>query len=154
LAEDMAGFKGKYEHSVDDKGRVSLPSKVRKNLSPEAMDSFVITRGYEASLDLYPMDVWNQFEEQLRSNLNVHREQDRLYVRTLMMWAQEVGLDKQSRIMLPHDLMQIAGISTQVVIIGALEKIELWSPENFRQYHERNADQSYEDVAARVMGGM
>jgi len=150
----MAGFKGKYEHSVDDKGRVSLPSKLRKNLAPEAMDSFVITRGYEDSLDLYPMDVWNQFEEQLRGNLNVHREQDRLYIRTLMMYAQEVGLDKQSRIMLPQDLMEIAGITTQVVIIGALAKIELWSPATFRQYHERFADQSYEDVAARVMGGM
>ena len=150
----MAGFKGKYEHSVDDKGRVSLPSKVRKNLSPEAMDSFVVTRGYESSLDLYPMDVWNQLEEKLRSQLNVHREQDRLFIRTLMMWAQEVVLDKQSRIMLPQDLMEIAGISTHIVIIGALEKIELWSPANFRQYHERYADQSYEDVAARVMGGM
>jgi MraZ protein len=150
----MAGFKGKYEHSVDEKGRVSLPSKIRKNLAPEAMDSFVVTRGYESSLDLYPLDIWNLFEEQLRSQLNVHREEDRLYIRTLMRWAQDVELDKQSRIMIPSEHMNFAGISTQVVIAGAFDKIELWSPENFRQYHERNAEQSYESVAARVMGGM
>lgn len=150
----MAGFKGKYEHSVDDKGRVSLPSKIRKNLAPEAMDSFVVTRGYESSLDLYPMDTWNQFEEQLRNQLNVHREEDRLYIRTLMMWAQEVVLDKQSRIMIPSELMEFADITSNIVIVGALEKIELWSPEHFRQYHERNAEQSYEAVAARVMGGV
>ena len=150
----MAGFKGKYEHSVDDKGRVSLPSKLRKNLSPEANDSFVITRGYESSLDLYPMDVWNQLEDELRSKLNKHREEDRLFLRTLMMWAQEVTLDRQSRIMIPQELMEFAGVKEKVIIIGALEKIEIWSPESFRSYYERNAEQTYESVAARVMGGM
>jgi len=150
----MAGFKGKYEHAVDDKGRVSLPSKLRKNLSPEANDSFVITRGYEFSLDLFPMDVWNQLEDELRSKLNKHREEDRLFLRTLMMWAQEVTLDRQSRIMIPQELMEFAGVTEKVIIIGALEKIEIWSPESFRSYHERNADQTYESVAARVMGGM
>ncbi|MCB2206280.1 division/cell wall cluster transcriptional repressor MraZ [bacterium] len=150
----MAGFKGKYEHSVDEKGRVSLPSKLRKNLSPEAMDSFVITRGYENSLDLYPMDVWNQVEQQLQSSLNVHREQDRRYMRMLLKYAHEVGLDKQSRIMLPSELMELAGISSQVVILGSLQKIEIWSPENFRRYDEEFTDQSFEDVAAQVMGGM
>mgnify|MGYP000734203721 CR=1 FL=1 len=150
----MTGFKGKYEHAVDDKGRVSLPSKLRKNLSPEANDSFVITRGYEFSLDLFPMDVWSQLEDELRSKLNKHREEDRLFLRTLMMWAQEVTLDRQSRIMIPQELMEFAGVTDKVIIIGALEKIEIWSPESFRSYHERNADQTYESVAARVMGGM
>jgi MraZ protein len=150
----MAGFKGKYEHAVDDKGRASLPAKIRKALTPEAKDSFVITRGYENSLVLYPLDAWNKYEEQMRSELNTHREEDRLFIRMLMMWAQEVTLDKQSRIMIPQELMEIAGITTQVVIIGALEKIELWSPESFRAYNERFADTTYEAVAARVMGGV
>ncbi len=150
----MAGFKGKYEHAVDDKGRANLPSKIRKALTPEAKDSFVITRGYENSLVLYPLDAWNKYEEQMRAELNTHREEDRLFIRMLMMWAQEVTLDKQSRIMIPQELMEIAGITTQVVIIGALEKIELWSPEYFRAYNERYADMTYEAVAARVMGGV
>ncbi|MFA6233077.1 MAG: division/cell wall cluster transcriptional repressor MraZ [Bacteroidota bacterium] len=150
----MAGFKGKYDHSVDDKGRVSLPSKIRKALTPEAKDSFVITRGYENSLVLYPLDAWNRYETQMSTELNTHREEDRLFVRMIMMWAQEVTLDRQSRIMIPQELMEIAGISTQVVIIGALEKIEVWSPEFFRAYNERFADTTYEAVAARVMGGV
>lgn len=150
----MAGFKGKYDHSVDDKGRVSLPAKIRKNLSPEALDSFVITRGYDNSLDLYPQDVWNVFEEQLRSRANRHEEEDRLYIRTVMMWAQETSLDKQARITIPQDLLDFAGITGSVIIIGALDKIEIWSPENFRNYTERHADRSYESVAAHVMGGV
>jgi MraZ protein len=150
----MAGFKGKYDHTVDDKGRVSLPSKIRKALSPEANDSFVITRGYENSLVLYPLDAWNRYEEQMKTGLNTHREEDRLFIRTIMMWAQEVTLDRQARLMIPKELTEIAGITTQVVIIGALEKIELWSPEYFRAYNERYADTTYEAVAARVMGGV
>jgi MraZ protein len=150
----MAGFKGKYDHTVDDKGRVSLPSKIRKALSPEAKDSFVITRGYENSLVLYPLDAWNRYEEQMKTGLNTHREEDRLFIRMIMMWAQEVSLDRQARLMIPKELTEIAGITTQVVIIGALEKIELWSPEYFRAYNERYADTTYEAVAARVMGGV
>ena len=150
----MAGFKGKYEHSVDDKGRVSLPSKLRKALSPEANDSFVVTRGYENSLVLYPLDEWNRYEQQMKTGLNAHREEDRLFMRTIMMWAQDVALDRQARIMLPQELMDIAGISTQVVSIGALEKIEIWSPEHFHAYNARYADTTYEEVAARVMGGV
>ncbi|MBN1449085.1 MAG: division/cell wall cluster transcriptional repressor MraZ [Bacteroidetes bacterium] len=150
----MLGFKGKYDHAVDDKGRVSLPSKLRKNLSPEANDSFVITRGYEFSLDLYPIDVWTRFEEDLRTHLNMHREEDRLYIRTLMMWAHEVTLDRQARIMIPQEHMEFAGIRDKVIILGTLDKIEIWSPENLRNYHEHNANQPYESVASHVMGGM
>lgn len=150
----MAGFKGKYEHSVDDKGRVSLPSKIRKALKPEANDSFVITRGYENSLVLYPLDAWNVYEEQMKNDLNTHREEDRLFIRTIMMWAHEVSLDRQARIMIPQELMEAAGIRNEIVIVGALEKIELWSPEHFRAYNERYADTTYEAVAARVMGGV
>ncbi|MCZ7558058.1 MAG: division/cell wall cluster transcriptional repressor MraZ [Bacteroidia bacterium] len=149
----MAGFKGKYEYAVDDKGRVNLPAKLRKNLSPEAQDSFVITRGYDISLDLFPLDMWNEFEQQLRNKTNRHEDDHRLYVRTVMMWAQETSLDKQSRITIPQDLMEFAGISGNVIIIGALDKIELWSPENFKAYYDRHAEQTYEAVAARVMGG-
>lgn len=150
----MAGFKGKYEHAVDDKGRVSLPSKIRKALNPEANDSFVITRGYENSLVLYPLDAWNRYEDQMKNDLNTHREEDRLFIRTIMMWAHEVSLDRQARIMIPQELMEVAGIRSEIVIVGALEKIELWSPEHFHAYNERYADTTYEAVAARVMGGV
>jgi MraZ protein len=149
----MAGFKGKYEHSIDEKGRVSLPSKLRKNLSPEAMDSFVVTRGFENCLDLFPLDAWNALEVELKSSLNKYKEEDRLFLRTITMWAHEVTLDKQARIMIPQELLEFAGISSHAVIIGALEKIEIWSPEEFQRYRDRFADQSYESVAARVMGG-
>jgi MraZ protein len=85
--------------------------------------------------------------------LNVYNTEDRLFLRTLLMWAHEVTLDKQSRLMIPQELLEVARIGSSVTIIGALEKIEIWGTEEFARYREQNAAQSYEDVAARVMGG-
>ena len=148
----MTGFKGKYEYSIDSKGRVNLPSKLRKNLNPESDGAFVVTRGLETCLYLYPMETWNRLEQDLSSKLNVYREQDRLFLRTLLMWVHEVALDKQSRIMIPNELLEFAQIKTGVVLIGALDKIEIWDSEELKKYLDRYSDQSYEDVAARVMG--
>lgn len=148
----MAGFKGKYEYSIDDKGRVSFPVKLRKNLSPEAKESFVITRGHETCLYLYPMDTWNLMEDDIRQRLNVHKEQDRLFMRTLLMWANEVSLDKQARISIPQELLDFARIEGDVLLVGALDYVELWSPAVFTQYLERCSDQPFEAVAAAVLG--
>ena len=150
----MAGFKGKFEHSIDDKGRVNLPAKLKKYLTPEAADSFVITRGHDLCLYLYPMDTWSKVEDDLKSRLNVNKEEDRLYLRTLLSNSHEVTLDKQSRIMIPEQLLTIANIEGAAVIIGSLDKIEIWSPQTFETYLQRFSDMSYEDVASKVMGGM
>jgi transcriptional regulator MraZ len=150
----MAGFRGKYVYSIDSKGRVNLPAKLRRHVTPEADGAFIITRGLENCLYLYPLDTWNILEQDLTAKLNVYREQDRLFLRTLLMWVHEVSLDKQSRLMLPGELMEFAHISSNVVLIGALDKIELWDPEELEGYLNRYADQPYEDVAARVMGNL
>jgi MraZ protein len=149
----VTGFKGKYEHTLDEKGRVSLPAKLRKSLAAGAADAFVITRGFENCLDLYPKEAWSKLEDELRGRLNMYNTEDRLFLRTILMWAHEVTLDKQARIMIPQELLDVAGITSGVTIIGALEKIEIWSTEEFQRYRDRYAEQSYEDVAARVMGG-
>ena len=149
----MAGFKGKYDYSIDNKGRVNLPAKLRKNLSASANDSFVITRGHEICLYLYPMDVWATVESDFKARLNVHNAEDRLLLRTISMWASEVTLDGQARIMIPQELLKFASISNSVVLIGALERIEIWSPDVFNRYLESFAERSFESVAAQVLGG-
>ncbi|MAT39790.1 MAG: division/cell wall cluster transcriptional repressor MraZ [Ectothiorhodospiraceae bacterium] len=150
----MTGFKGKYEYSIDTKGRLNLPAKMRKHMMPEANGTFVITRGMENCLYLYPLDTWSKVESELREKLNVYREEDRLFLRTLLMWAHEVTLDKQSRIMIPQELLEFASLDSSIVIIGALDKIELWAPAELEKYLGKFAEQSYEEVAARVMGGI
>ncbi len=149
----MTSFKGKFEHSIDDKGRISLPAKFRRNLGDPGMEVFTITRGMDKCLYLYTQERWSAMEEDLRTNLNPYKEEDRLFLRTLQYWTHEVQLDKQNRIMVPQELLDVAGITTQVLLIGALERIEIWSPQEFTGYMNRFAETPFEVVAARVMGG-
>ena len=145
----MAGFKGQAEYSVDEKGRVAIPAKMRAVLKPEAKGTFTATRGFEQCIFLYPLDRWEEIEEQMMS-LNLYQREARNFVRQLLRWAEEVTLDRQGRIVLPKPLMEFAGIKDRALIIGALDHIEIWNPATFDQFVNREME-SYETLAERVM---
>jgi MraZ protein len=144
----MSSFKGSYSYSVDAKGRVNIPAKLRKYISPEANDTFVITRGYEQCLFLYPLDEWTILEQSIRQ-LSPSNSQDRFFTRTLLQYAIESQLDSQSRISIPKELLQFAGVDDQVLVLGVLERIELWNPRTHEAYL-RAQTESYENVAQKV----
>jgi MraZ protein len=144
----MSAFKGRFAYSVDNKGRINIPAKLRKNVSPEANDSFVITRGFEQCLFVYPLDEWNKLEQSIRE-LTPSNPQHRFFVRALLQWATESQLDGQARITIPQELIKFAGIENDVIIIGVLERIEVWNPTLFNEYMNNQAA-SYENVAESV----
>lgn len=145
----MAGFKGQAEYSVDSKGRVAIPAKMRSALNPEAKNTFTITRGFEQCIFLYPQDHWAQMEKEI-AGLNMYNRETRDFVRTIMMWADEVTLDGQGRISLPKPLIEFGSIDDRATIIGAFDHIEIWDPDIFDRYlNEQPAD--YETLAERVM---
>ena len=145
----MSSFKGSYEYSVDNKGRVNIPARLRKYVSPEANDTFVITRGYEKCLFVYPLDEWNKLEQSIR-DLSPTNPKHRYFMRTLLEQATESQLDGQARICIPRDLLRLAGIENEVLILGVLERLELWSPEIYREY-QKSQEESYESVAQTVL---
>ncbi len=145
----MSSFKGSYEYSVDNKGRVNIPARLRKYVSTEANDTFVITRGYEQCLFVYPLDEWNKLEQSIR-NLSPTNPKHRYFMRTLLEQATESQLDGQARISIPRDLLRLAGIENDVLILGVLERLELWSPEIYREY-QKSQEESYESVAQTVL---
>jgi len=145
----MSSFKGSYEYSVDSKGRINIPARLRKYVTPEANDTFVITRGYEDCLFVYPLDEWNKLEESIRS-LSAADPKHRYFMRALLERATESQLDGQSRITIPKELLQLASIENEVLIIGVLERIELWNPGVYRTYQKAQAE-SYENVAQKVL---
>lgn len=145
----MSSFKGSYTYSVDNKGRVNLPANLRKYVSPDANETFVITRGFEKCLFVYPLDEWNKLEQHLR-NLSSYNPQDRLFMRVLLEYAKESQLDGQARITISQQLLDYAGIKNEVRIIGVLDKIELWHPTIYEEYLSSQSE-SYESIAARVM---
>jgi MraZ protein len=146
----MTAFMGMYEYSVDSKGRVNVPLKMRKNLTPESNDTFVVTRGFEKCISVYPLNEWNMIEKRVNS-LNSFKEKDRLFQRTFLMWASHQEFDSQSRISLPRNLLDYAEIKSEVKIIGVGERIEIWNPQIFSTYFDSQTD-GYEQIAEQVMG--
>jgi MraZ protein len=146
----MAGFKGQAEYSVDSKGRVAIPAKMRTVLNPEAKGTFTVTRGLDRCIFLYPLDHWEQLEQRM-SELNQYNKTTRDFLRATLMWAEEVPLDAQGRVGVPKSLLEYAGVGEKALIIGALDHIEIWDPGAFGDYmSERPED--FETLAERVMG--
>lgn len=144
----MSSFKGGFVHSIDNKGRINLPSKLRKHISIEANDTFIVTRGFEQCIFAYPLDEWSNYEKAIRG-LRSSSADSRFVMRHLLQFANEVQLDGQSRIMLPQNLLQFAEIKNDALILGVLERIEIWNPEIYDNYIN-GKDVSYEEVAEKV----
>jgi MraZ protein len=144
-------FRGQYFYSIDAKGRLSIPAKLRKQVAPEANDSFVITRGTGLCIDVFPLDQWLKFEEKLHG-LNNFDPSDARFTRMILQHATEDTLDSQSRIMIPQTLLNYAKIEKDVMVLGVLKKIELWNPQVYEQYL-KESDETYEAIAAKVMAG-
>ncbi|PIU44449.1 MAG: division/cell wall cluster transcriptional repressor MraZ [Ignavibacteriales bacterium CG07_land_8_20_14_0_80_59_12] len=145
----MSSFKGRYDYTVDNKGRLNIPVKIRKSLSPEANDTFILTRGYEQCLFLYPLDEWSKLETSIR-DLPTADGQNRYFVRTLLQWTVEVQLDNQARVAIPQKLLEFARIESEVIVLGVLERVEIWNPAIYEAYMTSQSV-SYEDVAATVL---
>ena len=146
----MAFFKGQETYSIDNKGRVNIPSKMRKSVSPDANDTFVVTRGADNCVWAFPLDEWKKYEDKFET-LNQYDEKNRYFLRMLLMWAEEVTLDAQQRISIPKKLLEYAKIDAKVTIIGMGDKIEFWEPKHYDKYINAT-DESYEAVAQKVMG--
>lgn len=95
----MAKFRGRYDFSIDEKGRINIPSKFRKLLSPEAEDTFVVSRGLEGCLWAYPKNEWEKFEEETLDSMRMTRESNKVH-RMLQNTLSDSTLDKQGRISL------------------------------------------------------
>lgn len=148
----MPFLKGQETFSIDNKGRVNIPSKMRKCLSLEANDTFVVTRGTDNCVWAYPLDEWKKYEEKFES-LNQYDEKNRYFLRMLLMWSEEVTLDAQQRISIPKKLLDYAKIDAKVTIVGMVDRIEFWEPAQFDTYLAKETE-TYESVAEKVMGSV
>ncbi len=142
-------FRGQFTYSIDSKGRISIPAKLRKHVSPEANETFVMTKGTAACIDIYPLDEWQQIEQRLLK-LNPFNPDDAKFIRMFSQYASEDTMDSQSRILIPQSLIEYAKIEKEVLILGALKKIEVWNPAVYEDYINQSTE-TYEQIAAKVM---
>ena len=145
----MPSFKGTYQYTIDSKGRVNIPAKFRKILPEEAEKTFVVCRGSDGCLNVYPQHEWNVFEERLRK-LSWTQKDNRQLVRALLQDASESQYDAQGRISIPPQLLKMAHIKKDVLILGTLDHIELWNPEEYERYTRGAEAETYETLLERI----
>lgn len=132
----MSFFIGEYEYAIDNKGRLNIPAKFRKSISPNANDTFVIKEGPEHCLDVYPLDI---YQEKIVAKLNDFSEMKKSHRKlTSLIGGSSTysEVDKQGRIMIPPKFIEYAGLENKVIIIGAFNRIELWNPQIRQKYIE------------------
>lgn len=122
-------FYGEYRHTIDPKGRVIMPSKIREGLGVK----FILTKGFDKCLFAYSMEEWGNLEAKLRT-LPLADKDARAFMRFLFAGATECEADKQGRILIPQNLREHAGLDKEVCVIGMASRVEFWDKKRWEEY--------------------
>ena len=136
-------FIGEYQHAIDSKNRMIIPSKFREELG----EKFVLTKGLDGCLYVYPMSEWKVLEEKLKT-LPLTNKDARAFVRFFFSGANEIDVDKQGRALIPQNLLEYAKIEKDIVSIGVLARIEIWSKATWEEYNNSNVN--FDEIAEKM----
>ena len=146
-------FIGEYAYSLDSKGRVNIPAKFRQALSEDNENTFVIARGMDPCIWVYPLSQWKEIETNLRS-LSSLSKIHRTFVRNTARYASPSTYDKQGRITLTPSLIEYADLDKDVLIIGMINKMEIWNPDRLDETDQQNMEidpAAYDDLAGKII---
>jgi MraZ protein len=147
----MIGFLGEYEATLDPKGRFLLPAGFKKQLPGESANQFVINRGFEKCLSLYPVASWEPIYERI-SKLNDFDHKVREFRRYFLNGATQLELDTAGRLLVPPNLKEYAGLEKDIVLVAAVNKIEIWDKSKYQQFFESFSPETFSSLAEQVMG--
>lgn len=146
----MLGLIGEFESTVDAKGRFLLPSGFKKQLSENESLKFVLNRGFEKCLTLFPENAWNPLFETI-SKLNDFDPKVREFRRYFLNGAIQIEPDTAGRILMPKPLMEYAGITRDIVLVSAVNKIEIWDKTRYQQFFDSMSADDFSRLANEVM---
>ncbi|MCL2383462.1 MAG: division/cell wall cluster transcriptional repressor MraZ [Oscillospiraceae bacterium] len=135
---------GEYEHSMDSKGRLIMPAKLKEDIG----EKFVITKGLDGCLFIYSQSEWKNFEDKLRT-FPLTNKDARALMRFFLAGAMECEIDKQGRFLITSSLREFAELDKEVVIIGVLTKVEIWSKEKWLKY-SADENQTADEIAEKM----
>lgn len=138
-------FLGEYQHTIDEKGRIIIPAKFREALG----SSFIITRGLDNCLFVYPREEWNQLEQRLKS-LPSMAANARAFARLLFSGACECEWDKQGRVNVPGHLREYARLEKDCTVIGVSTRVEIWDKAAWEEYSRKSQD-SFNEIAEKLV---
>lgn len=131
---------GEYRHTIDDKGRLTIPSKIRYELG----EGFVITRGLDKCLSIYPKEEWDNIIQKYKE---LPQTKDvRNFMRIFLSGATTLEFDKQGRINIPMPLIEFADLKKECIIIGVNDRLEVWSQDNWQSFINDN-EEKFSDIA-------
>ncbi|QSX06144.1 division/cell wall cluster transcriptional repressor MraZ [Sedimentibacter sp. zth1] len=137
-------FTGEYIHSFDMKGRVIIPSKYRDELG----EVFYIGKGLDRCLYVYPIQTWEEFIGKLK-NLSTFNKEERFFLRQFISGFTECSFDKQGRLLVPPNLREFSNLVDEVVIIGVIDKIEIWNKQSWEAY-SNNEEFDFDGIAEKM----
>ncbi len=146
-------FTGEYSYSIDAKGRINIPAKFRQSLSTNNDNTFVVTRGLDTCIWVYPIIIWQKIESELK-NLSSLSTINRSFTRNAVRYVAITPFDKQGRILLSPALIQYAELEKEVIIIGMVNKIEIWNPNILYETDKQNLKldpSAFEDLAEKII---
>jgi MraZ protein len=149
----MTGFLGEFEATLDLKGRFLLPAGFKKQLPEEGSTVFVINRGFEKCLTLYPLKTWEPIFARI-SKLNDFDPKVREFRRYFLNGATHLELDSAGRLLIPGNLKEYAGLEKDIVLTSAVTKIEIWDKGKYQQFFESFSPETFSDLAEQVMTGV
>lgn len=141
-------FMGEYHHNIDEKGRLIMPVKFRNDLK----DKFIITRGLEKCLYVYSLEDWDKLVSKLNT-LPFTKKDARIFIRSFFSGAAQIEVDRQGRINITSPLIDHAGLTKECVIIGANDRIEIWSKDEWNKFLDVNSEK-LEDIAENLFTEM
>ncbi|MFI5452404.1 division/cell wall cluster transcriptional repressor MraZ [Pedobacter sp. UC225_61] len=147
----MIQLLGEFDCKLDAKGRLMVPSSLKKQLPSVEQEGLVINRGFEKHLVIYPKKVWESIVAEL-SKLNQYEKKTREFIRFFTRGATELSLDASGRVLLPKSLLEFAGINGDVVLACQFDKIEVWSKTAYDNLLD-NEPENFANLAEEVMGG-
>ena len=136
-------FIGEYQHAIDSKNRMIIPSKFREALG----EKVIITKGLDGCLYAYTEEEWRILEEKLKK-LPLTNKDARAFVRFIFSGANEIDIDKQGRALIPQNLILYAGINKEIVSIGVSTRIEIWSKEKWQEYNSLNIN--FDEISEKM----
>ena len=138
-------FTGEYQHTIDEKGRLIMPAKFREVLG----ESFILTKGLDGCLFVYPQDEWKILEDKLK-RLPFTNKDARAFARFFFSGAVECETDKQGRILITGNLREYSSLNKDVVVIGVGTRIEIWSKDVWANYSVET-ENNYEELAEKMV---
>lgn len=131
---------GEYHHTIDEKGRLTIPSKIRYELG----DGFVVTKGLDQCLSIYPKEEWDNI---IKKYKELPQTKDvRNFMRIFLSAATVLEFDKQGRINIPSPLIEFANLKKECIVIGVNDRLEIWSDENWQKFISTN-EENFSDIA-------